>query len=110
MSADLLSYGYSAAVVSGGLVGFLKKGSKISLAAGLLFGGLAGYGAYRSSSDSKDVWLSLGVSTSLGFVMGKKFYTGGKFMPAGLTALLSAGMVAKCLYNLNTPNKAIKAD
>ena len=37
-------------------------GSTISLAAGLLFGGIAGFGAYRMSNDPKDVWVSLGYS------------------------------------------------
>lgn len=35
------------------------KGSVPSLAAGLLFGGLAGLGAYQQSQDPKNVWLSL---------------------------------------------------
>jgi len=35
-------------------------GSVPSLAAGLLFGGLAGLGAYQQSKDPKNVWLSLG--------------------------------------------------
>ena len=36
------------------------SGSVPSLAAGLLFGGLAGFGAYEISSDPKNVWVSLG--------------------------------------------------
>lgn len=36
------------------------QGSVPSLAAGLLFGGLAGLGAYQQSKDPKNVWLSLG--------------------------------------------------
>lgn len=106
---DWLSYGYAAAVTSGGLIGFIKAGSKASLGAGLLFGGLAGLGAYRSSADSKDVWLSLGVSASLGVLMGQKFLKTRKFMPAGLTAVLSVGILVKSLYNLNT-ERAIKSD
>lgn len=35
-------------------------GSVPSLAAGLLFGGLAGVGAYQMSEDPKNVWVSLG--------------------------------------------------
>lgn len=38
------------------------QGSVPSLAAGLLFGGLAGLGAYQQSKDPKNVWLSLGKS------------------------------------------------
>lgn len=39
---------------------FSIQGSVPSLAAGLLFGGLAGLGAYQQSKDPKNVWLSLG--------------------------------------------------
>jgi len=97
---DWLAYGYSAAVTSGGLMGYMKAGSTISLAAGLLFGGIAGFGAYRMSNDPKDVWVSLGVSSVLGVMMGQRFIKSGKFMPAGLTCVLSCGMAAKCLYEL----------
>lgn len=41
-------------------IAFLLEGSVPSLAAGLLFGGLAGLGAYNQSKDPKNVWLSLG--------------------------------------------------
>lgn len=36
------------------------SGSIPSLAAGLLFGGLAGFGAYQISKDPDNVWVSLG--------------------------------------------------
>ena len=35
-------------------------GSVPSLAAGLLFGGLSGFGAYQISNDPKNIWVSLG--------------------------------------------------
>lgn len=35
-------------------------GSVPSLAAGLLFGGLAGFGAYQVSNDPNNIWVSLG--------------------------------------------------
>lgn len=40
----------------------LPPGSVPSLAAGLLFGGLAGLGSYQLSQDPKNVWLFLGTS------------------------------------------------
>lgn len=36
-------------------------GSVPSLAAGLLFGGLAGFGAYQISQDPRNIWVSLGL-------------------------------------------------
>lgn len=38
----------------------LLPGSVPSLAAGLLFGGLAGFGAYQISNDPNNIWVSLG--------------------------------------------------
>ncbi|OWK58390.1 Transmembrane protein 14C [Lonchura striata] len=82
MEYDWLGFGYAALVAAGGVVGYAKavlsigvqadsacvlpltalffiEGSVPSLAAGLLFGGLAGLGAYQQSKDPKNVWLSL---------------------------------------------------
>lgn len=40
-------------------------GSVPSLAAGLLFGSLAGLGAYQLSQDPRNIWVFLGMSVSL---------------------------------------------
>ncbi|XP_003223611.2 transmembrane protein 14C [Anolis carolinensis] len=95
MSVDWLGYGYAALVASGGIVGYAKAGSVPSLAAGLLFGGLAGLGAYQQSQDPKNVLLSLIASGTLTGVMGMRFYNSRKFMPAGLIAGASLLMVGK---------------
>ncbi|XP_035475316.1 transmembrane protein 14C isoform X1 [Scophthalmus maximus] len=95
MSVDWVGYGYSALVATGGVIGYVKAGSVPSLAAGLLFGGLAGVGAYQISNDPKNVWISLATSGALTGVMGKRFYGSRKFMPAGLMAGASLLMVAK---------------
>jgi len=87
---------------AGGLMGFLTKGSKASLTAGSVFGGLLLLSALLISKSSarksvKGNILGFSVSGMLGFVMGKKFLVSKKFMPAGLLASLSAiGFV----YNL----------
>jgi len=51
MPADLLGYGYAAVVASGGVVGYMKAGSTMSLIMGLLFGGVSAVGAYQFSQD-----------------------------------------------------------
>ncbi|XP_042321532.1 transmembrane protein 14C-like isoform X2 [Sceloporus undulatus] len=86
MGVDWIGFGYAALVASGGMIGYAKAGSVPSLAAGLLFGSLAGLGAYQLSQDPKNIWLSLIASGTLAGVMGARFYSSGKIMPAGLIA------------------------
>ncbi|KAE8597904.1 hypothetical protein XENTR_v10016644 [Xenopus tropicalis] len=95
MGVDWFGFGYAALVASGGIMGYVKAGSVPSLAAGLLFGSLAGLGAYQMSNDSKNVLLSLIASGTLAGVMGFRFYNSGKFMPAGIIAGASLLMVGR---------------
>ncbi|GJN87418.1 hypothetical protein Rhopal_000367-T1 [Rhodotorula paludigena] len=86
----LFGFVASALVSLGGVIGFLKKGSVASLAAGGGSGVLLGYGVQRQRLNPKDVHLVVGVSATLLVVMGMRFLRGRKFMPAGLVTLLSA--------------------
>ncbi|XP_034562734.1 transmembrane protein 14C isoform X2 [Notolabrus celidotus] len=95
MTVDWIGYGYAALIASGGAIGYVKAGSVPSLAAGFLFGGLAGFGAYQISNDPNNIWVSLATSGALTGVMGKRFYGSRKFMPAGLMAGASLLMVGK---------------
>ncbi|KAG2193537.1 hypothetical protein INT46_009451 [Mucor plumbeus] len=92
---DIAGYAYGLTVFAGGLVGFIKAKSTMSLLAGSLFGALACLGAYQVSNDPKNVTLALIVSIVLLYVMGSRFYRGRKFMPAGLVTLLSLIMVIR---------------
>ncbi|KAM3865812.1 transmembrane protein 14C-like [Diretmus argenteus] len=87
MAVDWVGLSYVLLVSSGGVVGYIKAGSVTSLVAGLLFGFLAGIGAYLESLNPRNVWLSLGTSGTLAVVMGTRFLSSWKFMPAGLMAL-----------------------
>ncbi|XP_062337196.1 transmembrane protein 14C-like [Osmerus eperlanus] len=95
MAIDWIGFCYAAFVSSGGIIGYVKAGSVASLVAGLVFGVLAGIGAYLISQDSKNVWVLLGTSGSLSVVMGMRFLNSWKFMPAGLMAGTSVLMVGK---------------
>ncbi|KAM4605751.1 transmembrane protein 14C-like [Polymixia lowei] len=101
MAIDWIGFSYAALVSSGGIVGFFKAGSVASLAAGLLFGVLAAIGAYLTSRNAKNVWVSLGTSGTLAVVMGMRFLNSWKFMPAGLMALTSVLMLGKIMIGMH---------
>ncbi|PSN43094.1 Transmembrane protein 14C [Blattella germanica] len=92
MTIDFISFAYAATVATGGIIGYTKAGSIPSLGAGLLFGSILCYGAYQTSQNPNNFGLIFGTSTALGGLMGYRFYNSGKFMPAGLVTILSAGM------------------
>ncbi|RHZ79373.1 hypothetical protein Glove_149g36 [Diversispora epigaea] len=95
---DYIGYAYSFTVALGGIIGFVKAGSTMSLAAGLTFGCLAAFGANRVSKNSKNVGVALTVSVLLLGLMGFRFYKSGKFMPAGLVTVLSLLSAARYGY------------
>uniref|UniRef100_UPI00398EF095 transmembrane protein 14C isoform X2 n=1 Tax=Pristiophorus japonicus TaxID=55135 RepID=UPI00398EF095 len=95
MAVDWLGFGYATLVASGGVLGYIKAGSMPSLAAGLLFGSAAGFGAYQITQNPKNIWLSLITSGTLTGIMGMRFYNSGKFMPAGLVAGASILMLGR---------------
>ncbi|CAH1253623.1 TMEM14C [Branchiostoma lanceolatum] len=95
---DFISIGYALAVAAGGISGYVRAGSAMSLGAGLVFGGLMGVGAYQTSLNPNNYMLSLATSGVLTAVMGSRFINSGKFMPAGLVAGLSLLMVARFGY------------
>ncbi|XP_071965008.1 transmembrane protein 14C-like [Antedon mediterranea] len=101
---DILGFGYAALVAAGGVMGYVKAGSAMSLAMGLLFGSLAGYGASLTSNNPRNVHVILGTSAVLGGVMGMRFVKSGKFMPAGLVAAISVMMVVRYGYRLTYKN------
>ncbi|XP_072296411.1 transmembrane protein 14C-like [Eucyclogobius newberryi] len=95
MAADHVGLCYAALVTAGGIIGFIKAGSTTSLAAGLLFGFLAALGAYLNNT-----WISLGTCGTLALVMGTRFLTSFKLMPAGLMMILSVLMVLKIVSSM----------
>ncbi|PTX99710.1 hypothetical protein DB346_17990 [Verrucomicrobia bacterium LW23] len=84
---SLLLYGISLPL--GGLVGYLKAKSTPSLVAGVVSGAIALflYGFYHLAGVRIGVILLAGV---LAMVMGKRYQSTGKFMPAGFITIFSA--------------------
>ena len=76
-------------------MGYLKAGSVMSLGMGMLFGTLAGLGAYRSSVNKEQYALSLIVSLAMFARFAQSFYQTGKVMPAGVVMVFSLVMVLR---------------
>ena len=88
-------------IIVGGAVGYLRKGSKASLAAGLTAGSLllgSSYLIAKTDNVYEGHLLATGTSGLMALAMGKRYLASGKFMPAGLVA--AVGVVA-CAYNAN---------
>jgi len=92
---DHLGYLYAFLIASGGIMGYVKAGSLMSLAMGLLFGSLAGLGAYRASVNTNQYVLGLLVSLAMLARFGQNFYQTGKVMPGGLVMVCSLVMVLR---------------
>ncbi|XP_011647121.1 transmembrane protein 14C [Pogonomyrmex barbatus] len=103
MPLDIPAFAYAAVVAGGGVLGYVKSNSIPSLAAGLLFGSILGYGAYQTSQDPTNVAVFLGTSTALGGLMGYRFYNSGKIMPAGIIAVISAAMIIRTVTRYFSP-------
>ncbi|KAK9411307.1 transmembrane protein 14A [Crotalus adamanteus] len=100
MSVDWIGFGYGLVVALGGIIGYIRKGSKISLVSGLFFGLLACYGAYWVTHDPKDVKISLFTAFTLTTIMGVRFKRTKKLMPAGIIAGLSLVMIVRLVFRL----------
>ncbi|KAH8280347.1 hypothetical protein KR018_003187 [Drosophila ironensis] len=101
MSVDWFGYVYAATVAAGGIMGYAKAGSIPSLAAGLSFGALLGYGAHLNSQEQPRPLLQLGTSLFLAGLMGVRWNRSGKLMPAGVVCVLSLVALAKNLMTYN---------
>ncbi|XP_008320264.1 transmembrane protein 14A [Cynoglossus semilaevis] len=97
MALDWIGFTYAAAIALGGFMGYKRKGSVMSLVAGLVFGGLSAYGAFNISNDPKNIKVSLFSAGLLALVMGTRYKNSGKFLPAGLMSGLSLLMVFRLL-------------
>ncbi|KAI8819674.1 transmembrane proteins 14C-domain-containing protein [Fimicolochytrium jonesii] len=86
---DYFAYAYAGIVFIGGVIGFVRAGSLVSLLFGTFSGTLLGIGARQVSANGKNFQLLLGISATLLLIMGMRFANSGKFMPAGLVALIS---------------------
>lgn len=85
---------YAVLLAVGGLIGFLKARSTPSLVAGLISGALAG-GCVAASDSNRMLGYGLGLALALvmGLFFASRYTRSRKFMPSGLLALVSLGVV-----------------
>ncbi|XP_055694755.1 transmembrane protein 14 homolog [Lutzomyia longipalpis] len=101
MPVDLIGYIYAATVAAGGIIGYVKAASVPSLAAGLAFGSVLGYGAHLNSGSPPRPLLQLGTSLVLAGMMGARWARSGKLMPPGLVCILSVVTFVRGIYVYN---------
>ena len=92
--------GLGGLVMVGGAVGYFKKGSVPSLAAGLGCGSLllaSGYMIAKTDHQYEAHLLAAGTGGIMALGMAQRYMKTSKFMPAGLVAILGA---AACGYNV----------
>jgi uncharacterized membrane protein (UPF0136 family) len=92
-TAAIIVWSYGALVLAGGVMGWVKARSKPSLIAGVAFGAAliaAGWCPYAR-------WVGASLAAALGVIMGVRFGQTRKFMPAGLTFVLSVVALAALL-------------
>jgi len=93
---DHLGYLYACLLAVGGLAGYLKAGSLMSLLMGTLTGLGAGVGAYRASANPDNVYVGLLVSVLVAARFGQAFVKTGQVFPAAV--VLGVSLVMVCRY------------
>ncbi|XP_053680101.1 transmembrane protein 14 homolog [Anopheles nili] len=86
---DFVGIIFAILIVIGGVIGYARAGSKISLCSGLLFGAGIGAGAWLNSLQTPFPFVQIVVLSLLIIVMMVRFYATRGFMPAGMVLLLT---------------------
>lgn len=90
-----IAYTMAAIAGAGGAMGYVKGRSQRSLAAGVLFGAGYVYAGYLiNSAPERGFRFATTVSALMAGVMGYRWYTTGKVMPAGVLAGLGGASAA----------------
>mmetsp|Transcript_46734 Transcript_46734/g.120472 ORF Transcript_46734/g.120472 Transcript_46734/m.120472 type:complete len:110 (-) Transcript_46734:579-908(-) len=94
-SLPLYTYIYAALLAVGGIIGYANKGSVVSLGAGVASACVLAFGGYSLSSPHSyktGAYISIVTAVCLTIMMAQRFLSTGKFMPAGLVAVISLFM------------------
>ena len=96
---------YAALLGAGGVMGYVKAGSRPSLIAGLVSAAIAAAALGLSFAGTGDAWLWLGLVLA-GLMAGTfaaRLRKTGKFMPSGLLAGASVAMIAVLAWVVSRP-------
>lgn len=85
---------YAVLLGAGGLIGFLKAGSRPSLIAGGVSGAIALVSLALTYLGGLGFWLGLILAVAMTITFSLRFRKTGKFMPSGLLAGVSVLMIA----------------
>lgn len=88
---------YAALLAIGGVMGFVKAGSKASLVAGVASAIVAAIALGLTFAAVSGFWLGAALAVVLLFVFAQRFLRTRKFMPAGVICLLSAAVFVTCV-------------
>ncbi len=80
---------YAILLLVGGLIGFLKAGSRPSLVAGTISGALALVASGIMARDVRGVWLGVVLALMMMVVFAIRFGKTRKFMPSGMLGIVS---------------------
>ncbi|KAF8409537.1 hypothetical protein HHK36_005615 [Tetracentron sinense] len=107
---------YGLILMTGGVLGYAKKGSTASLAGGLGTGFLlllAGFLSLKAFKKGRNSYLAMILETvcafTLTWVMGQRYIQTSKIMPAGIVALISTVMTGFFLFKIATGGNHIPA-
>ncbi len=88
------AFGFGAITIVGGVLGYVRRGSKPSLGAGVVCGGLLVASGVMISGDGDTQFgghsLAAGTSALMTLGMGHRLLKTGKFVPAGLVSVIAA--------------------
>jgi len=90
MKPETILWIYIVVLVLGGLIGFLKAKSKISLISSLLFAVVLGFVAIDNPKPIFSLQWSWGILSFLALIFFIRFLRTKKFMPSGMMLLITA--------------------
>ena len=100
---------YGILILIGGIIGHIKAGSNASLGMGLVFGFLlllSSAGMFSKKHFKKAVYFAVILTLLLDAFFSYRFLATMKFMPSGLLALVSLGVMASLIAYIRRPSRS----